>query len=93
VAAGLATLRGDYERAARLHGVAAAQAAETGLQRDAADEAFLAPLVARARAGLPAGAFAAAEAAGREQALDATLAELRTWLAPGAGQSPAAGNG
>jgi tetratricopeptide (TPR) repeat protein len=93
VAAGLATLRGDYERAARLHGVAAAQAAQTGLQRDAADEAFLAPLVARARAGLPAGAFAAAEAAGREQAFDATLAELRAWLAPGAGPPPAAGNG
>ena len=49
VAAGLATLRGDLERAARLHGAAAAQAAETGLQRDPADEAFLAPLIARAQ--------------------------------------------
>ena len=41
VAAGLATLRGDLERAARLHGAAAAQAAETG------------PAAGRGRRGVP----------------------------------------
>jgi len=65
VSAGLAVLRGEAERAARFYGAAEAQIAHTGLQRDASDEAFLAPLIAQARAALPGAAFASAEAAGR----------------------------
>ena len=60
------------------------------MQRDAADEALLAPLVAQARAGLSPSALAAATAAGRELRLDAALAEVRAWLAADA---PAAGAG
>ena len=41
--------RGDFERAARFYGVAEAQNGSTGLHRDPADEAFLAPLMEKAR--------------------------------------------
>src|SRR5581483_31998 len=58
VCAGLAALCGEAQRAARFYRAAEQQIAQSGLQRDPSDEAFLAPLIARARAGLP--AFAAA---------------------------------
>jgi hypothetical protein len=90
VAAGLATLMGDFACAARFHVAAEAHAGQTGVQRDAADEALLAPLVAQARAGLSSAALAAATAAGRELRLDAALAEVRAWLAADA---PAARRG
>jgi len=80
VSAGLAVLRGEAERAARFYGAAEAQIAHTGLQRDASDEAFLAPLIAQARAALPGAAFASAEAAGRSLDLQKALAEARAWL-------------
>jgi tetratricopeptide (TPR) repeat protein len=83
VSAGLAALRKAWERAARLYGTAEAQMAETGLHRDPADEAFLAPLVAAARAGLGPAAFAAAEAAGRALPYEDAMAEARAWLAAG----------
>jgi predicted ATPase/class 3 adenylate cyclase len=65
VAAGLCAVREDWLRAARHYGAAEAVAEETGYRRDPADEAFLAPLVAKARSACGAPAFATAEAAGR----------------------------
>jgi hypothetical protein len=82
VSAGLAAARKDYERAARFFGVAEAQAAQTGLQRDPVDEAFLAPLVSQARRALGDEAFGAAEAAGRALTSEEALSQARTWLTP-----------
>jgi hypothetical protein len=65
---------------ARLYGAAEAQSAHTGLHRDPADEAFLAPRVKTARETLGAAAFAAAEAQGRALGYEASIAEARAWL-------------
>ena len=64
VSSGLAAARGDWARAARFYGAAESQAFETGLHRDPTDEAFLAPLVAKARNALGAADYAAAEVSG-----------------------------
>ena len=80
VCAGLASLREEWERAPRFFGAAEAQTAQTGLHRDPSDEAFLAPLIGKARGVLGSGAFAQAEAAGRALAYDAALLEARAWL-------------
>ena len=80
VCAGLAALRGDWLGAARFFGAAEAQAAQTGLHRDPGDEAFLAPLVAKAREALDEAAFAAAEAAGQALSYDEGMAGARAWL-------------
>jgi predicted ATPase/class 3 adenylate cyclase len=80
VSAGLAALRQDWPRVARFYGAAEAQAAQTGLHRDPGDEAFLAPLLARARAALGAQGFPAAESAGRELPFEQAMAEARAWL-------------
>lgn len=80
VSAGLAALRESWDRAARLFGAAEAQAALTGLQRDPADEAFLAPRIARAREALAADGFAAAEAEGRSLGYEKALGEARACL-------------
>ena len=83
VAAGLASARQEAERAARLYGAAEAQAAQSGFRRDAADEVFLRPLVAKAQAALGSAAFAAAEDAGRALTYEAAIADARGWLAGG----------
>ena len=75
-AAGLAVLRKDWERAARFYGIAEAEAAQTGLRRDPADEAFLLPRIAKARKAMGA-AFAAAESRGRALSYAEALAEAR----------------
>jgi predicted ATPase/class 3 adenylate cyclase len=80
VAAGLSGSRGESARAARWYGAAEAHAAQTGLHRDPADEAFLAPHVARARAELGADLHAAAETAGRALGYAEALSEVRAWL-------------
>jgi predicted ATPase len=80
VCAGFAATRGEWTRAAELFGVAEAHAANTGLRRDPADEAFLAPRVAKARSALGDAAFADAERTGRGRELDAALAAARLWL-------------
>jgi len=80
VSAGLAASRGDWLRAARLFGVAENRAARTGLHRDPADEAFLAPLIARARDALGDAAFAVAERTGRAVDHDDAISEIRAWL-------------
>ncbi len=80
VSAAFAAFVGEFQRAARLYGATQAQLEQTGYHRDPADEAFLAPLIARARAALGAAAFTAAETAGSALDYDDGLAETRAWL-------------
>jgi hypothetical protein len=80
VSAGLASLCAEWSRTARFYGAAESRTSQTGLRRDPADEAFLAPHVARARDALGAPAFTAAEGVGRALSADAALAETRAWL-------------
>jgi predicted ATPase/class 3 adenylate cyclase len=83
VCAGLGALCGDWESAIRLFGAAEAQTSQTGLHRDPTDEAFLAPLIARARASLGESAFAAAEASGRLLSYDEAMVAARLSLQRG----------
>ncbi len=87
VCAGLAAFCEQWEYAARLFGAAEAHKDQTGIHRDPADEAFLLPLVERARAALGATTFAASEASGRQLSYNDTMAWTRAWLA-GLGLSP-----
>ena len=80
VSAGLAALRKDWARAARLFGAAEAQIVQTGLQREPGDEAFLAPLIAQARGALGTSAFDATATAGRALGYEEAMAEAREWL-------------
>jgi predicted ATPase/class 3 adenylate cyclase len=80
VSAGLAAARGEWENAARFFGVAEAQAAQTGLHRDPTDEAFLAPLIAKARSALGTDAFNDAESRGRLLSYEDAMAEAQASL-------------
>ena len=82
VSTGLAVLRDDWEWATRFYGAAEGQASETRLHRDPADEAFLAPRIARTRAALTPAEYAAAEIAGRALDYEDAMDELRAWLEP-----------
>ena len=84
VAAGWAATNGAWMDAARLFGAAATQASETGLHRDPADEAFLAPLIAKARGELATSAFDTAEAAGRALSYEDAITDVRRLLGPAA---------
>ncbi len=77
----LATLLGEWERAARLYGWTEAQREETGLHREPTDELLLAPSLAQMQEALGMPAFHAAEAAGRALSYDEIMAEARKWLA------------
>ena len=57
---------------------------QTGLHRDPADEAFLAPRIAQARKALAAPAFATAEATGLALVYEDAMDEARAWLGNGA---------
>jgi predicted ATPase/class 3 adenylate cyclase len=81
VSAGLAAMRAEWERAARFFGVAESQTALTGLHRDPADDAFLAPLIASAREALGGAGFSSAEATGRALTYEEAMSETRSWLA------------
>jgi len=70
----------EWARAAILFGAAEAQMAHTGLRGDPADEAFLAPLIAKTQGALGEPAFAAAKAEGRGLAYEVALAQARTSL-------------
>jgi predicted ATPase/class 3 adenylate cyclase len=83
VSAGLAALRAEWQRAARLYGVAQAQMEQAGLHRDPADEAFVAPLIAQARQALGTAAFATAEIAGHALAYEEGMVDARAWLENG----------
>jgi len=80
VCAGLASAGGDWMHCALFVGAAEERARKTGLRRDPADEAFLAPHVEIARRGFGAEAFAAQEAAGRLLAAGAATELARSWL-------------
>jgi predicted ATPase len=79
VCSGFAASCGEYERAARFYGVAEAQNSSTGLHRDPADEAFLAPLIAKARDELGP-RYRVAEDAGRALAYSQAISDARAWL-------------
>ncbi len=80
VSAGMSALCEDWERAAQFYGAAEVQTENTGIHRDPADEAFLAPLVEQARSALGRDAFRAAEASGRALSYDKAMSEARAWL-------------
>ncbi len=75
-----AASRSDWGHATRFFGAAERQAAVSGSHRDPTDEAFLAPLIAKARAALGASAYADAEAAGRAMDYAAAMEAVRSWL-------------
>ncbi len=81
VAAGLASLREDWEHAARFYGVAERQTADTGNRRDPADEAFLRPWISKAHAALGDAAFAASQVSARALTYEQGMADVRAWLA------------
>ena len=56
---------------------------ETGIHRETADEAFLMPLIDKARDSLGAIAFTAAVDGGRTLTYEAATAESRNWLERG----------
>jgi predicted ATPase len=80
VSAGMGALCQDWERAAVFFGAAESQTSNTGIHRDPADEAFLAPLIEKTRNALGAAQFSAAEASGRALSYDEAMAEARAWL-------------
>ena len=82
VCAGLAAAREEFDRVARYFGAAEAIAAHTGLGRDPADDAFLRPLVERARGKLGTETFEATESLGRALPHTVALEEARAWLGP-----------
>ena len=80
VSAGLSALNSEWELAAHFYGAAEAQNESTGLHRDPADEAFLAPMVDKARSALGTAAFGAAERAGRARSYPEAMSDARAWL-------------
>ncbi|PWT70948.1 MAG: adenylate/guanylate cyclase domain-containing protein [Proteobacteria bacterium] len=80
VAAGLAALRKDWERSARLYGAAEAQTTRAGIRRDPADEAFLQPHVSGARGALGESKFKQTVAAGAALPFETAISEVYTWL-------------
>ena len=80
VCAGLAASREEWSLAAQLYGAAEAHAAQTGIIRDPADEAFLSPLIADARSALDDDLFASDESAGRARSYEDAMRMARDWL-------------
>jgi non-specific serine/threonine protein kinase len=79
VCAGIMAISGDWTCCARIYGAVHMQSLKTGVRRDAADEAFLAPLVDKARAELGP-EFEAAESIGRPLSYDDAIADARACL-------------
>jgi predicted ATPase/class 3 adenylate cyclase len=79
ISAGLEASRGNWQRTAKLYGAADALNSQTGLHRDPADEAFLAPLIARARSALGS-TFADEYAIGTRMDYDTAILATREWL-------------
>ena len=80
VSAGFSASLNQFECAARFFGAAQGQALAIGLQRDPTDEAFLLPLIDRARAALGKAAFERAELSGRALSYEQGIDEARAWL-------------
>jgi predicted ATPase/class 3 adenylate cyclase len=78
--AALAALCGEWKRAATFFGAVEAQTAQTGYQRDPADEALLAPLITEVRTELGPEAFDAARTQGRSLGYQEAIDEVRAWL-------------
>ncbi len=87
VTSGLAAACGEWEHAARFFGAAERQSAVSGMHRDPTDEAFLMPLIAKARAALNPSTYAGAEAAGRAMDYASAMAAVRAWLGAAATES------
>lgn len=83
VCAGLAALAPQWVRVAEFYGAVEAQMGQTGLQRDPADEAFLAPIISTAREALGPIAFGEANAIGRALSYEEAIANARGWLQDG----------
>jgi predicted ATPase/class 3 adenylate cyclase len=79
VCAGLAAAGEDWGRAARFFGVAETLGRQIWLRRDPADEAFLAPLITRAKQTFGQEAFSSAENEGHTLTSDQALIEAREW--------------
>ncbi len=80
VAASLCVLHEAWDNAARFFGAAEAQAQRAGLRRDAADDAFLAPLMAKARSALTMTVYNVMANEGRQLQYDEALKSVRIWL-------------
>ena len=79
IAAGLASLRGEHARAARLNGASLAVMRESGSQREPLDEAFMAPLIAATRRALGDG-FDPLRDDGARLPYASAMAEVGVWL-------------
>ena len=80
VGAALAALHKDWQRAARYFGLTEVQNALSGIHRDAADEAFLAPVIQQTRDALGA-QFETCAQTGRSASFELVWADLSAWLA------------
>jgi predicted ATPase/DNA-binding winged helix-turn-helix (wHTH) protein len=80
VAIGLAALHQQWQHAARYIGVAATLVSVTGLARDPADEAFLAPRLTEIQAALVTEEYDEAVALGRALSYDEAMSTLASWL-------------
>ena len=87
VGAGLAAKERQWDRAARFFGAAESYKHRTGLQRDSADDAFLAPLIASVRTALDDERYTAAEAAGQTLSHEEAMSDMRAWLREAQSQS------
>jgi len=81
VAAGLAALAADWPRVGVFYGAAQAQMRQTGIQRDPADEAALAPHVDDARRALGTDGFDDAVRDGEQRTREAAIEDVRAYLA------------
>jgi predicted ATPase/class 3 adenylate cyclase len=89
ICAAMAATDGDPERAARWYGLAQTQYAVASLNRDAADEAFIAEAMAPVRAALGK-AFDALAERGRLEGFESVWAALPAWLSRSSASDPAA---
>ena len=80
VSASLAALCKDWESAVRFYAAAEAQAVRTGLHRDPADHAFLAPFTASAKDNLDPHTYVAADAEGSTMPYADAIEAARCWL-------------
>ena len=78
--AGLAALRGDWERSARFEGVATFHIAQLGWPLDPPDRAYVESLSNRTRAALGDAAFERLHATARGLPLEEALAQMRQYL-------------
>ena len=80
VSAGLAVHYRDWERALRLHHAAEMVRSRTGLRLEPTDEAFLAPLIAKARTAADETARGMVAVVDRTLSYEEAMAETRAWL-------------